>query len=103
MQGQQELIDILKVLAMAGFGGGAMSAFVSLVVEAQWDARIKNTVVMLSCLAISFLGVLVSGIDITNLVVVIPAVILGCKGAYMLFWKPTGIAKELEKIFSHNG
>lgn len=98
-----QLLQILTVLAAAGFGGGIMSAIVSLTVEAGWDARIKQTVVFLTCLAASFLGVLVSGIDITNLVLVIPATILGCKLAYHLFWKKTSLAPMLEQIFSHDG
>jgi hypothetical protein len=102
MAGDQA-VTILKILFAAGFGGGLMSALVSLVVEADWSARVKETIVFISCLMVSFLGVLVSGVNVSDLVVVIPAVILGCKGAYIVFWKPTGIASRLEDIFSTNG
>lgn len=94
------VFDIIRVLAMAGFGGGVMSLFVSLVVDAPWDKRAKDTVAVLSCIIVSLLGLIVANIDLTNMVIVAPAMILGCHFSYVKFWKPTGIGLWIEQFFS---
>lgn len=102
LQALSGLVPLIVVLGQAGFGGGVMSLIVSVVVEADWDKRAKDTVAFMTCIIAAFLGCIVLGMDASNLPVLIPAMILACHLIYIKVWKPVGIAPWIEKLTEFN-
>lgn len=96
------LVDILKALAVIGAGSGVASLLTSLLVEANWPSKAKGLVALLVCVIGAFVMILASGINPTNLVVVIPTMWISCHLFYVRYFKPKGIAPWLETLFSHN-
>jgi len=92
-------LDILKALAAIGAGGGVMSLLTSALVGANWPGAAKSLVAFLTCLIGSFIPILVSGVEITNLALVIPLMWIGSQIFYRLWWKPTGVAPWIETLF----
>lgn len=97
------VIDVLKALAAIGFGGGVASLVVSAIVGAQWPRQAKEAVAFLTCIIGAFILVLISGVDMTNLVVVIPAMVVMCKIVYVKWFKPFGVAPWIETLFFNTG
>src|SRR5688500_16998578 len=98
----QQLIDLVKIIALSGIAGNFMSLFVSAIVAADFAPRAKEIIAVLTCVAASVIGILLTGLDYTNIAIVFPAFIVGCLGSYRLWWKPTGIASWLEDILITN-
>jgi hypothetical protein len=93
------LVDIIKAFAAIGAGGGVMSLIVSALVGVNWPSAAKALVAFLMCLAGSALGLLVAGVDFTNLALVGPLMWLGSQAFYRFWFKPVGIANFLETAF----
>jgi hypothetical protein len=93
------LVDILKAFAAIGAGGGITSLLVSALVGANWPSPAKALVAFLMCLVGSFIPIAISGVDLTNLVLVLPLWWLGSQMFYRLWFKPHGIANFLETAF----
>src|SRR4051794_31513385 len=92
-------IDIIKALAAIGVGGGLMSLITSALVGANWPSAAKALVAFMLCIVGSLVPIAVAGVDLTNLVIVLPLLWLGSQAFYRLWFKPTGIAPWIETLF----
>jgi hypothetical protein len=98
-----QVVNILKALAAIGFGSGAVSLVVAAIVGSSWPSQAKQAVALLTCIIGAFILVLVAGVDLTNLALVIPMMIITCKIVYVKWFKPTGLAPWIETLFFNTG
>jgi hypothetical protein len=76
-----------------------MSLLVSALVGVNWPSSAKALVAFLICLVGSFVPIAISGVELTNLALVLPLMWLGSQAFYRFWFKPVGIATFLETAF----
>jgi hypothetical protein len=92
-------VDIIKALAAIGVGSGLMSLLVSALVGSTWPSQAKALVAFLMCIIGAGVPIAISGVELTNLALVLPLLWLGTQAFYRLWFKPTGIAPWIETLF----
>ena len=76
-----------------------MSLSVSALVGSTWPSPAKALIAFLMCVIGAFVPIAVSGVELTNLILVLPLLWLGTQAFYRLWFKPTGIAPWIETLF----
>ena len=96
-------LELLKVLGAAGITSVVvMPILVAFIVQSTWSRRMKEIVVGISCFIAAGFGLLATGQDMTDLVVVFPTMVFLTRKAYQTYWKQTGLAPWVERITNVN-
>ena len=74
-----------------------MPLLVGVVVQSNWSKQQKGLVALIACIVAGFGSVFFAGADLSDLRIVIPAILVASQASYHAFWKPTGIVPHLEK------
>jgi hypothetical protein len=76
-----------------------MSLITSALVGARWPSQAKALVAFLMCIVGALIPIAVAGVDLTNMVLVLPLMWIGSQVFYRVWFKPTGIAPWIETLF----
>lgn len=91
-------VTLIQVLGAAGFGVGVMPLLVAFVTTHDMPSQIKELIVLISCVGVAFIGCLIMQVDITNLLILFPTLLISSRLAYQHYWKPTGLAPWFEDL-----
>jgi hypothetical protein len=86
------IVDILKALAAIGAGGGVMSLITSALVGSNWPSPAKQMTAFLLCIFGAFIPIVLAGVELTNMVLVLPLMWIGSQVFYKAWFKPFGVA-----------
>jgi hypothetical protein len=79
-----------------------MSLIINSLVGANWPSPAKQLSAFLICIIGAFIPIVVSGVELTNLAVVLPLMWIGSQVFYKAWFKPSGIAPWIETLFLNN-
>lgn len=92
------LVNLIRLVVAAGVVSLFMPVLVSIVVQSQWRREIKELAVVASCLVVGAMGMIATGNDLSNLIVVLPVMVVMTREAYRRYWKDTGLAQWIEQL-----
>lgn len=85
------------VVAYSSSVAVVMPLIVGVVVQSNWSKQQKGMVALIACVAAGFGSVFFAGANLSDLRIVIPAILVASQASYHAFWKPTGLVPHLEK------
>jgi hypothetical protein len=85
------------LIAYTAIVGAFMPLIVAVVVQSHWPKEVKGVAALTASILAGIGSVYIGGVELRDLGVVIPAILIASQASYQAFWKPTGLATAVEQ------